>query len=127
MNTQRPEWNDANNALVGNGVSMVTLYYIRRYLTYCEELFGALETDSYEMNQAVTELLRGIAKVFDQHTDKLERTFNDGERKEMVDALGLLGEAYRAEAYQGFLCDSSSICRPRHQIESQRGWSLSCL
>ena len=25
MNTQRPEWNDANNALVGNGVSMVTL------------------------------------------------------------------------------------------------------
>ena len=21
MNTQRPEWNDANNALVGNGVS----------------------------------------------------------------------------------------------------------
>ena len=24
MNTQRPEWNDANNALVGNGVSMVT-------------------------------------------------------------------------------------------------------
>ena len=26
MNTQRPEWNDANNALVGYGVSMVTLY-----------------------------------------------------------------------------------------------------
>ena len=25
MNTQRPEWNDANNALVGNGLSMVTL------------------------------------------------------------------------------------------------------
>ena len=26
MNTQRPEWNDANNALVGSGVSMVTLW-----------------------------------------------------------------------------------------------------
>ena len=25
MNTQRPEWNDANNALVGQGLSMVTL------------------------------------------------------------------------------------------------------
>ena len=34
MNTQRPEWNDANNALVGNGVSMVTLYYIRRFLSF---------------------------------------------------------------------------------------------
>ena len=26
LNTQRPEWNDANNAIVGNGLSMVTLY-----------------------------------------------------------------------------------------------------
>ena len=34
MNTQRPEWNDANNALVGNGVSMVTLYYLRRFLSF---------------------------------------------------------------------------------------------
>ncbi|MCK7481714.1 MAG: hypothetical protein M0C28_34500 [Candidatus Moduliflexus flocculans] len=25
MNTQRPEWNDANNALVGKGLSVVTL------------------------------------------------------------------------------------------------------
>ena len=29
MNTQRPEWNDANNALVGFGLSMVTLYQLR--------------------------------------------------------------------------------------------------
>ena len=41
MNTQRPEWNDANNALVGNGASMVTLYYLRRHLTFCRELFRA--------------------------------------------------------------------------------------
>ncbi|MDZ7647328.1 MAG: hypothetical protein U5K54_09185 [Cytophagales bacterium] len=34
MNTQRPEWNDANNALVGNGVSMVTLCYLRRFLKF---------------------------------------------------------------------------------------------
>ena len=39
LNTQRPEWNDANNALVGNGVSMVTLYYIRRFQAFCLELF----------------------------------------------------------------------------------------
>jgi hypothetical protein len=30
MNTQRPEWNDANNALAGGGVSVVTLCYLRR-------------------------------------------------------------------------------------------------
>ncbi len=32
MNTRRPEWNDANNALVGYGLSMVTLCYLRRFL-----------------------------------------------------------------------------------------------
>ena len=31
LNTQRPEWNDANNALVGNGTSMVTVYYLKRF------------------------------------------------------------------------------------------------
>ncbi|MEE4202287.1 MAG: hypothetical protein V2I45_01555, partial [Halieaceae bacterium] len=34
LNTQRPEWNDANNALVGNGVSVVTLCYLRRFLAF---------------------------------------------------------------------------------------------
>ena len=38
MNTQRPEWNDANNALVGNGVSMVTLYYLHRFLKFIQNI-----------------------------------------------------------------------------------------
>ncbi len=44
LNTQRPEWNDANNALVGNGVSMVTLYYLRRFLKFWSERF--IESDN---------------------------------------------------------------------------------
>ena len=44
MNTQRPEWNDANNALVGNGVSMVTLYYLRRFLKFFEKLLENSES-----------------------------------------------------------------------------------
>jgi hypothetical protein len=38
MNTQRPEWNDANNALVGKGLSVVTLCYLRRTIVFCKEL-----------------------------------------------------------------------------------------
>jgi hypothetical protein len=38
LNTQRPEWNDANNAIVGNGISMVTLYYMRRYVSFLQSL-----------------------------------------------------------------------------------------
>ena len=40
MNTERPEWNDANNALVGNGLSVVTLCYLGRYLRFMEELLA---------------------------------------------------------------------------------------
>lgn len=40
MNTQRPEWNDANNALVGQGISMVTLYYIRRYINFMKAMLA---------------------------------------------------------------------------------------
>ncbi|MBQ2608325.1 MAG: hypothetical protein II588_03820, partial [Paludibacteraceae bacterium] len=38
MNTLRPEWNDANNALVGYGASMVTLCYMRRYVAFLQQL-----------------------------------------------------------------------------------------
>jgi len=40
LNTQRPEWNDANNALVGNGLSMVTLYYLRRHLRFLQDVIS---------------------------------------------------------------------------------------
>ena len=40
MNTQRPEWNDANNALVGYGVSMVTACYLERYLAFLPGLLA---------------------------------------------------------------------------------------
>ncbi|MDH4062475.1 MAG: hypothetical protein OEU94_16825, partial [Aquincola sp.] len=36
MHTQRPEWNDANNALAGHGTSVVTLFHLRRYLRFLE-------------------------------------------------------------------------------------------
>jgi hypothetical protein len=36
MNTQRPEWNDANNALVGYGLSMVSLAALRRFLAFLD-------------------------------------------------------------------------------------------
>ncbi len=47
MNTLRPEWNDANNALVGYGVSMVTLYYMRRFIHFMIELFSASDDTSH--------------------------------------------------------------------------------
>ena len=60
MNTQRPEWNDANNALVGYGVSMVTLYYTRRYQKYLLELFANVDFEAVQLSSEVAGLLEAI-------------------------------------------------------------------
>ena len=43
MNTQRPEWNDANNALVGYGLSMVTLFHLRRFVEHVRSMLASLD------------------------------------------------------------------------------------
>jgi hypothetical protein len=62
LNTQRPEWNDANNALVGQGLSMVTLYYMRRYMHFLRDLLGN-EPGSFAVSAEVGQWLEGTASA----------------------------------------------------------------
>lgn len=57
MNTQRPEWNDANNALVGNGVSMVTLNYLNRFIKFFENLVEKSATEEVEISSELATFL----------------------------------------------------------------------
>jgi hypothetical protein len=103
MNTQRPEWNDANNALVGFGVSMVTLCYLRRYLAFLDQLL--LESEGrFELAQELAELLNTVTAVLQQHAALLDApAISDRDRKAVLDALGAAGTAYRDRIYpQGF-------------------------
>jgi hypothetical protein len=103
MNTQRPEWNDANNALVGHGVSMVTLCYLRRYLVFCLELFAALDQQSVGLSTEVAQFLRTMNRILEQHRPLLAQTINDRDRKQVLDDLGRAGSQYRKVIYsRGF-------------------------
>jgi hypothetical protein len=62
MNTQRPEWNDANNALVGQGLSMVTLCYLRRYVCFLQKLLDG-ETCSVSLSTEVSQWLSETTSV----------------------------------------------------------------
>jgi len=91
MNTQRPEWNDANNALVGNGVSMVTLYYLRRFLNFFE---GVVQNSTEENNQVSNELVdffKSVCKTLTDNKRVLNGKVSDTDRKTVMDGLGNAG------------------------------------
>ncbi|MCB2413308.1 hypothetical protein LGT39_10680 [Demequina sp. TTPB684] len=99
MNTQRPEWNDANNALVGNGVSMVTLCYLRRYLTFLDQLVDSAGIDDIEIAEPVAQWLADVAQALGDHANLATRVISDADRKALLDRLGAAGTAHRASVY----------------------------
>ncbi|MGL1902352.1 MAG: hypothetical protein OCC49_09460 [Fibrobacterales bacterium] len=100
MNTQRPEWNDANNALVGFGVSMVTLYYTRRYQQYMLDLFKSIDLQEVELSKEIHNLLVSINATFEDHKDLLAGKINDADRKAVLDRLGKAGCDFRTDVYK---------------------------
>lgn len=100
MNTQRPEWNDANNALAGNGVSMVTLCYLRRYLAFVAESVTRAGTRTMPVSPEVVDWLRRIHGALREHRGILASEAMDGlDRKRVLDALGEAFSAYRDTVY----------------------------
>jgi len=99
MNTQRPEWNDANNALVGNGLSMVTLCYLRRFLKFFQPVLEKNTSAEMAVSEELYTFFEMVAKVFAQHKDDLSGQINNAVRKQMTHALGMAGNDYRIQVY----------------------------
>ncbi|MEM6525747.1 MAG: hypothetical protein AAF693_18255 [Bacteroidota bacterium] len=99
MNTQRPEWNDANNALVGNGASMVTLYYIVRFLKFFQNLLESSALESVKISSEVNLFLRSMSEVLNTHIESLDGRMNDKDRKTILDGLGTAASDFRDKIY----------------------------
>jgi hypothetical protein len=101
MNTQRPEWNDANNALVGNGISMVTLCYLRRYLAFCRDLFDRHSGESVDLSTEVAQWMNRVHAVLDNYKGLLQQPeVNDLQRRQVLDELGTAFSDYRLSVYE---------------------------
>lgn len=100
MNTQRPEWNDANNALVGNGVSMVTLYYLRRFLAFLKPLLEETNIAEVQVSEEILAFLQGISQSLTGNKAKLKGKISDKDRKGILDGLGIAGSNYRQQIYE---------------------------
>ena len=106
MNTQRPEWNDANNALVGNGVSMVTLYYLQRFLRFFEKLFGSSNKEEVLISSELALFFHEVAGTFTQFQHLLSEPISDEDRKHILTGVGLAASNFRNQIYDhGFTGD----------------------
>jgi hypothetical protein len=95
LNTQRPEWNDANNALAGWGLSLVTLSAMSRYARF---LLGTFASDDE------VELSTPVARMLDELIGVLATwaaPFDDEARYATMERLGRIGEAHRRAVYAG--------------------------
>jgi hypothetical protein len=116
MNTQRPEWNDANNALVGKGLSVVTLSYLRRYIVFWLSLLEDFDDINLDISREVLTLLTDIHHVLSQFSPNLSASFSNEERRTVMDSLGQAGSNYRWKIYQhGFseVFESLSVSKLR--------------
>jgi hypothetical protein len=106
LNTQRPEWNDANNALAGPGLSMVTLYHLRRYLALLESIVETMPGESVAVTASVAEWLDDIRRILGRRP---AGPIDDVERRTIVDLLGRSGESHRGRVRSGVGSDKVEL------------------
>ncbi len=100
LNTQRPEWNDANNAIVGNGLSMVTLYYMRRYVAFLQRLLAKMPT-SLNMSKEVFEWLLSTTRILSEAAKEIrQETVTRQTRKAILTQLEKAADEFRQRVYR---------------------------
>ena len=131
MNTLRPEWNDANNALVGNGASVVTVCYMHRFMQVLKQLFTEAGDATYAIHE---EVLRFILEIMAaamplSDTNKTKSATLEQMMRIYIDGVGRAGEHYRNAAYEGFCgkqveLDASRICEFLDAMLAMTGWTI---
>ncbi len=123
LNTQRPEWNDANNALVGNGVSMVTLCYVRRFLRFFIELLKNTQLDEVLISSELYQYFNEVLRIYSENLHLMKSGTDNRQRKNITDQLGIAASQYRDNIYShGFIGSKSKI-----KISEIHEWFETCI
>ncbi len=110
MNTQRPEWNDANNALVGNGISMVTLYYLRRYIIFFREVLLNIGVDTLDISKEVSDWFECLVSILKSDSLKSYLDTKDPEiRMKIIVQLGSAFSYYREITYKDGFSEKQKV------------------
>ncbi|TXG36996.1 hypothetical protein [Seonamhaeicola maritimus] len=117
LNTQRPEWNDANNALVGNGVSMVTLYYLERFLSFFESIIEQSNLEEVQISKELKTFFSGIVNTLISNATILSGSVTNKHRKEVLDGLGNAASNYRETIYKNSFSNEKTDITKQEVLE----------
>lgn len=106
MNTQRPEWNDANNALAGWGLSVVTVAYLHRHLVMCREWIDDLEAD-ISISSSVRSWFLAVKQAFENSSNQ--------PAAQLAERM-LAADRYREAYYQGKFSTQQSVLATKDLI-----------
>jgi hypothetical protein len=101
MNTQRPEWNDANNALAGCGASVVTAAYLHRHLAFLEDTIAAHAGETLDLSAPLYELITALDGIFDDARWQQDAPLDASDRFALAAAAGQAAERHRTTVYEG--------------------------
>ena len=113
MNTQRPEWNDANNALAGNGLSMVTLYQLRHYADWCMTLVESMGDGEASLSGSIAGWCDETIAVVSEFLASTTDTVDDRARWTVVSSLGAAAERARTSLREAGLGEVVAMDRAR--------------
>ncbi len=117
MNTQRPEWNDANNALVGNGVSVVTLCYLRRFFKFFHGILERSTVKEVRISEELMIFFESCYQTLHNHRHVLAGPISNKDRKTILDSLGLAGSQYRLRIYDQSFSDQKTVLAIKDVID----------
>ncbi|MCQ2572747.1 MAG: hypothetical protein MJ182_02500 [Treponema sp.] len=123
LNTQRPEWNDANNALAGYGLSMVTVCYLRRFISFLIDLYGSdeLAAKSFDLPLEIAACFASISKLYSEN-ECISVCTDSKARNNFVESAGLIFQKEYEKIYKSGYSDkqvsitSETICSNLKEI-----------
>ena len=99
LNTQRPEWNDANNALVGYGLSVVTTGYMRRYVGLIIDWMKDSGVEQFAIDDDIVSLIGRIDLAISPYLEEDDTRITAEQRHQIVGDLSKAGSRYRERIY----------------------------
>lgn len=129
MTTQRPEWNDANNALVGRGLSVVTVAQLHRFVAFLDRVLEETASaeadgggDELEISEPLAAAVRAVTEALSVPPPADGRV-DDALRRSMLDRLGRAGTDYRyAVAQQPSPRTTVRVAEVREHLAAVRSW-----